>query len=119
MILKNSRVIRRKQRVRAKISMTTKRTHRLILHKSSSHISCQIVDNTTGNCIVGASSMEKDLKSSTSYNCNKYSAQRLGDLIASRAKEKGIKHVVFDRGSRKYHGVVKAFCDSARSSLLF
>ncbi len=119
MINPRSRSLRRKARVRTKIERTTKCSVKLSLFKSNSHISCQVMDLVTGRTLFGASSLEKALKKNKSSNCNTSQAQAVGNLIAQRAAEKGVSKVVFDRGPYKYHGVIKAFCESARTKLEF
>lgn len=119
MIDNKVRALRRQSRVRAKIAKTTKRPARLVIFKSNSHISCQIVDIERNVTLVSASSMEKSIKKLGASNCNMESAKAIGELVSSRAKEKEISKVVFDRGRYKYHGVIKAFCDGARKHLNF
>ncbi len=119
MINPRDRSLRRKNRVKTKIEKTTKCAFKLSLFKSNSHISCQMIDLATGRTLFGASSMEKALKKPKASNCNIAQAQAVGSLIAQRAHEKGVSKVVFDRGPYKYHGVIKAFCESARTKLEF
>jgi large subunit ribosomal protein L18 len=119
MIDNKVRALRRQSRVRTKIAKTTKRTARLVVFKSNSHISCQIVDTEKNVTLASASSTEKFMKKLNASNCNIQSAKAIGELISSRAKEKDISKVVFDRGRYKYHGVIKAFCDGARKHLNF
>ncbi len=114
-----SRSLRRKNRVKTKIDRTTKCSVKLSLFKSNSHISCQVIDLQTGKTLFGASSMEQTLKKTKASNCNTLQAQAVGNLIAQRAEEKGVSKVVFDRGPHRYHGVIKAFCESARTKLEF
>ncbi len=119
MISPRSRSVRRRNRVKTKIEKTTKCAVKLSLFKSNAHISCQVIDMKTGRTMFGASSMEKSLKKIHASNCNIDQAKAVGNLIAERAQEKGVSKVVFDRGPYKYHGVVKAFCESARTKLEF
>lgn len=111
--------LRRQSRVRRKIFATTKRSARLTVFRSNSHISCQIIDVERNVTLVSASSMEKSLKKPNASNCNVEVARRIGELISVRAKEKSISDVVFDRGRYRYHGIVKAFCEAARTHLNF
>jgi large subunit ribosomal protein L18 len=119
MISSRNKSIRRKNRVRTKIEKTTKCPIKLSVFKSNSHISCQLIDLKTGTTLIGASSMEKILKKPNASNCNVTQAIAVGKLIAERAEEKGVSRVVFDRGPYQYHGIIKAFCESARTKLEF
>ena len=109
---KNSNVarIKRHQRVRKNISGTAERP-RLNVYRSLNHIYAQIIDDTKGITLVSASSMDKDF---TGYGGNIEGAKAVGNLVAKKALEKGIKAVVFDRGGYVYHGRVAALADGAR-----
>ena len=99
-------------RVRKKINGTTTRP-RLAVFRSLRHIYAQIIDDFNGATITSASSQEGVLlidESSSKTNL----ANQVGELIANRAKSKGVKEVVFDRGGYKYHGRVKALAEAAR-----
>ena len=85
---------------------------RLNVFRSSAHIYAQIIDDTRGSTIVAASSQEKAL--STSGNVD--GAKKVGETVAKRAIEKGIKAVVFDRGGYIYHGRVKGLAEAAREA---
>jgi large subunit ribosomal protein L18 len=102
---------RRKKRVRKKIRGTPERP-RLSVFRSNRHIYAQIIDDTRGHTLVAACSLERglDLKGKTKTE----QALEVGKLIASRAREKGIEGVVFDRGGNLYHGRVKALAEGAR-----
>jgi len=76
----------------------------------------QIIDDTYGHTIVSASSLDKEFKDKKSHKGNIETAKQVGDLIAKRALEKGVKRVVFDRGGYLYHGRVKALAEVARKS---
>jgi len=106
----NAQRKRRHKRVRAKISGTQERP-RLNVFRSEKHIYAQIIDDTAGNTICSASSVEKDFEGSGS---NKDAAKKVGALVAERAKEKGVTTVVFDRGGYIYHGRVKELAEAAR-----
>jgi len=73
-----------------------------------------IVDDTTGKVLLGLSTLDKSLRNKAKYGGNVQAAILLGEALASKAKEKGIKKVAFDRGGYVYHGRVKAFADAAR-----
>src|SRR6185503_2766979 len=102
------RVVRHK-RIRKNLLGTTERP-RLAVFKSAKHISAQIIDDTAHATLVAASSQEKDLKAQD----NAAGAKVVGQTLAKRAKEKGIKQVVFDRGGFSYHGVVASLAEGAR-----
>ena len=101
---------RRHARVRNKISGTAE-CPRLCVFRSNKAIYAQIIDDTKGNTLVSASTLDKEVKNKHS---NKEAAKEVGALIASRAKEKKITNVVFDRSGYIYHGVIKELADSAR-----
>jgi large subunit ribosomal protein L18 len=105
---------RRHFRVRKKIAGTTARP-RLVVSRSTRHLFVQIVDDSIGQTIVSASTMEDALRKDSSRD-KSAKAKILGQSIAERAKEKGITTVVFDRGGNKYHGRVAALADAARAS---
>jgi len=105
---------RRHFRVRKKIAGTTARP-RLVVSRSTRHLFVQIVDDSIGQTIVSASTMEDALRKDSSSD-KSAKAKILGQSIAERAKEKGITTVVFGRGGNKYHGRVAALADAARAS---
>jgi len=106
----NKKRLIRHKRVRAKISGTAERP-RLNVFRSLSNIYAQIIDDTTGNTIVSASTVEKGFEGNGG---NKEAAKKVGAMIAERAKAKGITEVVFDRGGYVYHGRVKELAEGAR-----
>jgi large subunit ribosomal protein L18 len=99
-------------RIRARLRGTAERP-RLAVNRSLSHIYVQVIDDRKGVTIASASSNEKD---ASANGGNVAGAKEIGKLIAQRAKEKGIKKVVFDRGGYLYHGRVKALADAAREA---
>ncbi|MBE3593226.1 MAG: 50S ribosomal protein L18 [Thermoanaerobacter sp.] len=101
-------------RVRKKVFGTPERP-RLNVFKSLKHIYAQIIDDTKGHTLVYASTLDPELRG-IAKGANKQSAKLVGELIAKRALEKGIKDVVFDRGGYIYHGVVKELADAARQA---
>ena len=103
---------RRHKRVRNKISGSAERP-RLCVYRSNSNLYVQIIDDTVGNTLVSASTLDKEIKTKHS---NKVAAEELGSLIAKRALEKNIKNVVFDRGGYIYHGVIEALAESVRKA---
>lgn len=106
----NAQRIKRHKRVRAKISGTPERP-RLNVFRSETNIYAQIIDDVAGVTLVSASSLEKDF---TCDGDKKAAAKKVGQIVAERAKAKGIDAVVFDRGGYVYHGRVQALAEGAR-----
>ena len=103
----------RKQRNR--FSGTAERP-RLAVFRSNNHMYAQIIDDTVGNTLVSASTLEKDIKAELEKTNNVDAAAYLGTVIGKKAIEAGIKEVVFDRGGFIYHGKVQALADAAREA---
>jgi len=103
---------RRKRRVRKKVYGTADRP-RMSVFRSAKHISVQLVDDDVGKTITAASTYEGTFKGDKNSR-NAGGAKLIGEEIAKRALEKGVKVVVFDRGGYNYHGRVKALADAAR-----
>lgn len=103
---------KRHRRIRRSLSGTTQRP-RLAVFRSLEHIYCQIIDDTAGHTLAAASDLEATLKSGET-GTKSDRAKQVGQLLAERAKEKGITAVVFDRGGFLYHGRIKALADGAR-----
>lgn len=101
-------------RIREKMSGTAERP-RLNVYRSLNHIYTQLIDDLNGETIASASSFGKK-SAEQAYGGNIAAARAVGKLIAERAREKGIKKVVFDRGGYLYHGRVKALADAAREA---
>ena len=101
------------RRIRKKIAGTPERP-RLAVFRSQSHIYAQVIDDGTGRTVCSASSLDEALKKDAKRGANIASAKAVGTLIATRAKEKGVELVVFDRGGFQYHGRIKALADAAR-----
>lgn len=97
-------------RVRGKISGTPERP-RLNVFRSNANIYAQIIDDVNGVTLASASTLDKEFEGATG-NCE--AAKKVGQLVAQRAKEKGISAVVFDRGGYIYHGRVAALAEGAR-----
>ncbi len=108
---KNIIRLRVHKRIRRRVAGTTERP-RLAVFRSVKHIYAQVIDDTSGNTVVSASSNEKDAKNGG----NLLGAKEIGKLVAERAKDKGINAVVFDRGGYLYHGRIKALADAARAA---
>ncbi|HZQ11303.1 MAG TPA: 50S ribosomal protein L18 [Pseudolabrys sp.] len=110
----SDRTARRTGVVRRKIKLAARGRKRLSVFRSSKHIYAQIIDDDKGETLAAASTMEKAMRGDGKKGTNVAAAKEVGKLIAARAKEKGIKDVVFDRGRYLYHGRVKALADAAR-----
>ncbi|WP_372734046.1 50S ribosomal protein L18 [Nocardioides sp.] len=103
--------LRRQMRGRKKITGTAVRP-RLVVTRSSKHITVQVVDDGVGKTLAYASTMESDLRAASGDKTAK--AKAVGELVAQRAKAAGVDGVVFDRAGHKYHGRVAALADAAR-----
>lgn len=118
MVSKESRqLVRAKKhmKIRNRFSGTAERP-RLAVFRSNNHMYAQIIDDTVGNTLVSASTLEKEIKAELEKTNNVDAAAYLGTVIAKRAIEKGIKEVVFDRGGFIYQGKVAALADAARET---
>jgi len=100
-------------RIRTKIAGSAERP-RLAVFRSVNHIYAQLIDDATGVTLASASTTETALRGRTGGNIA--AAKEIGKLIADRAKEKGIKSVVFDRGGYIYHGRVRSLAEAAREA---
>jgi len=100
-------------RVRKRVKGTAERP-RLTVFRSNKHIYAQIIDDQQGHSLVAASTAETALCAEGENGGNKAAAIKIGQAIASRALEKGIKQVAFDRGRYRYHGRIKAIAEGAR-----
>ena len=103
--------LRRQVRGRKRVAGSAERP-RLVVTRSSRHITAQVVDDSVGRTLASATTMEPDLRSVTGDKTDK--AKRVGQLVAERAKAAGVQGVVFDRAGNKYHGRVAALADGAR-----
>ncbi|MGN0293011.1 MAG: 50S ribosomal protein L18 [Lachnospiraceae bacterium] len=118
MISKTSRSIvrvKKHNRIRNRFAGTSERP-RLAVFRSNNHMYAQIIDDTVGNTLVSASTVQKEIKAELEKTNNVDAAAYLGTVIAKRALEKGITTVVFDRGGFIYQGKVKALADAAREA---
>lgn len=118
MITKKSRSkvrVNKHRKLRNRFSGTTQRP-RLAVFRSNNHMYAQIIDDTVGNTLVSASTLQKDVKADVEKTNNVDAAAYLGTIIAKKAIDKGIKEVVFDRGGFIYQGKVKALADAAREA---
>ena len=112
---KNADRIKRHQRVRKKVSGTAE-CPRLCVFRSLNHIYAQIIDDVKGNTLVACSTVEKSIIDMVKEMSKQEAAKVVGQEIAKRALEKGIKEVVFDRGGYIYTGRVEAVADGAREA---
>ena len=106
----NAQRLKRHKRVRGKISGTPERP-RLNVFRSETNIYAQVIDDVNGVTLVSASSLEKAFEGKGG---NIEAARKVGEMVAERAKAKGIENVVFDRGGYVYHGRVQALAEGAR-----
>ena len=102
-------------KIRNRFSGTPERP-RLAVFRSNNHMYAQIIDDTVGNTLVAASTLEKDVKADLEKTNDVAAAAKLGTVIAQRAIEKGIKTVVYDRGGFVYQGKIKALAEAAREA---
>lgn len=118
MIKKQSRSevrVKKHLKIRKRFSGTAERP-RLAVFRSNNHMYAQIIDDTAGHTLVSASTLQKDVKEGLEKTNNVEAAAKLGDVIAKRALDKGIKTVVYDRGGFIYQGKVKALAEAAREA---
>ena len=103
------------RRIRNRFAGTAERP-RLAVFRSNNHMYAQIIDDTVGNTLVSASTLQKDVKAELEKTNDVKAAAYLGTVIGKKAVEAGIESVVFDRGGYIYHGKVKALADAAREA---
>ena len=118
MVSKKSRSevrVNKHRKLRNRLSGTTE-CPRLAVFRSNNHMYAQIIDDTVGNTLVAASTVEKAIREQVKYTGNKDAAAVVGKLVAERALAKGVKDVAFDRSGFKYHGRVQTLADAAREA---
>ena len=118
MVSKKSRSevrVKKHNRLRNRFAGTAERP-RLAVFRSNNHMYAQIIDDSVGNTLVAASTLEKDVKAQLEKTNNVEAASKLGEIIAKKALDKGIEEVVFDRGGFIYHGKVQALAEAAREA---
>lgn len=118
MVSKESRAkvrVNKHRKLRNRFSGTAERP-RLAVFRSNNHMYAQIIDDTVGNTLVSASTLDKDVKAELEKTNNVEAAAKLGTVIAKKALDKGISTVVFDRGGFIYAGKVKALAEAAREA---
>jgi large subunit ribosomal protein L18 len=114
MVKPAERFLRRRRRTRAAVRKSGHGRLRLSVFRSSKHIYAQVIDDDAGRTLAAASSLEKPLRAELKTGADRGAAERVGRLLAERAKAAGVETVVFDRGGYRYHGRVKALADAAR-----
>ena len=112
MLEKDRKRLKRKIHIRKTISGTGERP-RMTVFKSNRSLSIQVIDDTKGNTLVSASTLEKDLRN---IKVTVAGAGQLGEIMGKRIIEKNIKTVVFDRNGYLYHGIIKALADGTRKA---
>ena len=118
MVSKKSRTevrVKKHNRMRNHLAGTAERP-RLAVFRSNNHMYAQIIDDTVGNTLVAASTLDKDVKAEVEKTNNVDAAAKLGAVIAKKALDKGINTVVFDRGGFIYAGKIKALAEAAREA---
>ncbi len=108
-VTKRQRRLRRRRRVRARVTGTTQRP-RLSVYRSNRGVFAQLIDDDKGHTVAAVNWIEPDLRKLTASE----QAKRAGELLAKRAKAAGVETCVFDRGGYQYHGRVKALAEGAR-----
>ena len=118
MVSKKSRKVVRvnkHRKLRNRLSGTAE-CPRLAVFRSNNHMYAQLIDDTVGNTLVSASTLDKEVKSELEKTNDVAAAAYVGTVIAKKAVEKGITEVVFDRGGFIYQGKIKALADAAREA---
>ena len=118
MVSKESRQkvrVKKHMKIRNRFSGTAERP-RLAVFRSNNHMYAQIIDDTVGNTLVAASTLENDVKAELKKTNDVEAAAYLGTVIAKKALDKGIKTVVFDRGGFIYQGKIAALAEAAREA---
>ena len=118
MVNNKSRAVVRKdkhRRIRNNISGTAAKP-RLAVFRSNNHMYAQIIDDTVGNTLTSASTLDKEVSKGLEKTNNVEAATKLGEVVAKKALDQGIKTVVFDRGGFIYAGKIKALADAAREA---
>jgi large subunit ribosomal protein L18 len=106
----------RTRRTRAKLAKVANGRPRLSVFRSSKNISAQIIDDAGGRTLASASSMDKALRGDLKTGADSDAATSVGKALAERAKKAGVSDVIFDRGSYRFHGRVKALAEAAREA---
>jgi len=113
--MRSTKELRNRRHARVRKKVVGSGDHpRLSVFRSSRHIYAQVVDDSTRTTMASASTLDADLKGMVGAKVDV--AKAVGNLVAKRAIEKGVKRVIFDRGGFKYHGRVKSLADAAREA---
>lgn len=107
--------VKKHARLRNRFSGTAERP-RLAVFRSNNHMYAQIIDDTVGNTLTSASTLDKEVSKGLEKTNNVEAATKLGEVVAKKALDQGIKTVVFDRGGFIYAGKIKALADAAREA---
>ena len=107
--------LRRHRRVRKKVEGKETRP-RLSVFRSARHIYAQIIDDTLGHTLASASTLDKELKNELQGLKKREQARLVGEILARRAKSRGVTNVVFDRGGHRYQGRVRSLAEGAREA---
>ncbi len=110
---RKGRRVMRHARVRRKVKGTSERP-RLAVFRSLNHVYAQVIDDSRGVTLAAASTLDGELRGQRDGKAKSETSKGVGQLIARRAKDRGVSEVVFDRGGYKYHGRVKALAEAAR-----
>lgn len=114
MVAAKERFARRSRRARYALRQKAGGRPRLCVFRSNRYIYVQLIDDAAGRTLAAASTLEPAVKAELSSTNDRAAAKRIGELIAARAKEKGVTSVVFDRGGYRYHGRLAALAEGAR-----
>lgn len=106
--------LRRAKKIRSKISKQA--VKRLCVHRTSQHIYAQVIDETGGEVLVAASTLDAGVKKEVSNTSNCSAASAVGKRVAELAQQAGVEEVAFDRSGFRYHGRVKALAEAAREA---
>ena len=112
--MKDKKVARLRRAKRTRLKIRELGEVRLCVHRTPRHIYAQVISAAGDQVLASASTVEKDLRADATGNAD--AANKVGEIIAQRAKEAGIERVAFDRSGFKYHGRVKALADAAREN---
>lgn len=105
---------KRHKRIRRRVQGTPERP-RLNVYRSLQHIYAQLIDDTVGRTLLAVSTLDAQVRQEIAQQSKTEQAEWVGKVLARRALEKGVRHVVFDRGGYRYHGRVKALAEGARA----
>lgn len=110
----NQALAQRAMRLRRQLKLRNSGRPRLSVFRSGRNIYAQVIDDAQGVTLAQASSMDPELRGELGKGSDTVAAEKVGALLAARAKDKGVTDVVFDRGGYRFHGRVKALADAAR-----